>query len=352
MIGKLVFLILFSAFDVYHQILRCIRYLALPFKRTYNTNVTRVKLKTIELTSTTDLIPLTKSLKNNSTRYSLFLTLLIIIFGNHAFAKYDKEAYGTYKIGNPYKIGSKMYYPKEYTHLQEEGFVSWYGPGFHNKKTSNGATFNKNSYTAAHKTLPIPSVVEFTNLENGKRIILVVNHRGPFSESQSRILDVSEHIARDMGFLNAGVTKGRIRFLPKETKDLMDGKSVRLGLISAEVPILDEPVKLKYKEETTNSDYKAQIPAGAIQTSFDFGYLKGTYIQIGAFKSRDNAMRVLKSLQAEGIEPAKIRTERTKSGDNIDLVRVGPIEDEELVENILAKIHSIGYKNAKVLMLK
>lgn len=292
------------------------------------------------------------SLANNSKRYLLFTTLLIIVFLNHAFAKYDKDAYGTYKVGNPYKIGSKMYYPKEYAHLQEEGFISWYGPGFHNKKTSNGATFNKHTYTAAHKTLPMPSVVEFTNLENGKRIILIVNDRGPFSESQARILDVSERIAKEMGFLNAGITRGRIRLLPKETKDLLEGRGVKLGLISAEVAILDEPVKLKYKEETTNLEYKAQISPSAMQTSFDFGYLKGTYIQVGAFKSRDNAMRVLKSLQAEGIEPAKIRTERTKNGDNIDLVRVGPIEDEELVESILGKIHNIGYKNAKILMLK
>lgn len=279
------------------------------------------------------------------------LILLHLIF-NTAFSQYDKNLYGTYKVGNPYSIGGKMYYPKEYAHLQEEGFISWYGPGFHNKKTSNGAIFNKNTYTAAHKTLPMPSVVELTNLENGKRVILVVNDRGPFSESQSRILDVSERIAQEMGFSSAGVTRGRIKLLPKETADLKAGRYVKLGMISSETPIIDETAKIKYKEKTETNEYKAQIAGGTMKTSFDFGYLKGSYIQVGAFRSRENAMRVLKSLQAHGIEPAKIRTERMQTGDNLDLVRVGPIEDEELTHSILNKIQNMGYTNAKILILK
>ena len=241
-----------------------------------------------------------------------------------------------------------MYYPKEYTHLQEEGYISWYGPGFHAKQTANGAIFNKNTYTAAHKTLQMPSVIEITNLENGKKIIAVVNDRGPFSESQTRILDASERIAKELGFLNAGVVRARVRFLHNETKALLEGKTVKLGPVSVtERGLIDEPQKLKAEIR----EVKEEASLNSFRTAFDFGYLPGIYVQVGAFKQRENAMKVLKKLQESGIEPAKIRTERNTQGDNIDIIRVGPLE-KGVEENILTKIKNLGYYNARILTLQ
>ena len=74
----------------------------------------------------------------------------------------------TYKVGNPYKINGKWYYPAINYEYDEIGYASWYGPGFHGKKTANGEIFNQNLISAAHRTLPLPSIVKVTNLENGR----------------------------------------------------------------------------------------------------------------------------------------------------------------------------------------
>ena len=74
---------------------------------------------------------------------------------------------GVYKVGKPYKIMGKTYYPKEDYNYSEVGVASWYGSDFHNKKTANGEKYDMHTLTAAHRTLPLPSIVKVTNLENG-----------------------------------------------------------------------------------------------------------------------------------------------------------------------------------------
>jgi rare lipoprotein A (peptidoglycan hydrolase) len=126
---------------------------------------------------------------------------------------------GIYKIGNPYEISGTKYYPKEVLKHEETGIASWYGADFHNKKTSNGETYNMNDFTAAHRTLPMPSVVLVTNLENGKSIKVRVNDRGPFVKN--RIIDVSKKVAAHLDFQNTGTTKVKIKFLKTETDEML-----------------------------------------------------------------------------------------------------------------------------------
>ena len=97
---------------------------------------------------------------------------------------------GRYKVGNPYQIAGKWYYPKEDYEYVETGIASWYGPGFHGKRTANGEIYDQNALTAAHRTLPMPSAVRVTNLENGRSLTLRVNDRGPFA--RGRIIDVTD----------------------------------------------------------------------------------------------------------------------------------------------------------------
>ena len=93
----------------------------------------------------------------------------------------------------------------------EEGTASWYGPGFHGKKTSNGEIYNQKGYTAAHKNLPLPSYLKVTNLRNGKKVIVRVNDRGPFVDN--RIIDLSEGSARALGMIGTGTSKVRIEYI-------------------------------------------------------------------------------------------------------------------------------------------
>lgn len=131
----------------------------------------------------------------------------------------SKNYTGYYKIGNPYTVNGKTYYPKEYKQYNKVGLASWYGDNFHNKKTANGEIFNMYEMTAAHKTLPLPSIVRVTNLENGRSIVVKVNDRGPFVDN--RIIDLSKEAAIILGFKNKGFAKIRVELLKKETKEFL-----------------------------------------------------------------------------------------------------------------------------------
>ena len=112
-----------------------------------------------------------------------------------------------------YKVAGKRYYPRKSVekNFSQTGRASWYGPGFHGRKTSSGERFDMNALTAAHRTLPIPSYARVTNLANGKTIVVRINDRGPFHGK--RVLDLSKGAAKALGFIQQGSTNVRIEAL-------------------------------------------------------------------------------------------------------------------------------------------
>lgn len=125
---------------------------------------------------------------------------------------------GNYKVGKPYQIEGVWYYPAEDYSYAETGIASWYGPDFHGKYTANGETYDMNDLTAAHRTLPMPSLVRVTNLDNGRSIVIRVNDRGPFA--RGRIIDVSRRSAQLLGFENVGTAKVRVEILADESRQI------------------------------------------------------------------------------------------------------------------------------------
>ena len=123
-----------------------------------------------------------------------------------------------YKVGKPYSIKGVWYYPRVDYDYVEEGVASWYGPGFDGKATANGETYNMNDLTAAHRTLPMPCVVQVTNLENGRSLKLKVNDRGPFA--RDRIIDVSRRASQLLGFHIQGTTRVRVEIVEDESRML------------------------------------------------------------------------------------------------------------------------------------
>ena len=122
---------------------------------------------------------------------------------------------GPKKIGKPYKINGVTYYPMESADgYSEVGIASWYGPGFHGKLTANGEKYNQKAMTAAHKTLPLPTLVKVENLENGKSVVVRVNDRGPYSKG--RIIDLTEVAARRLGMIDKGTAKVRVSVLSED----------------------------------------------------------------------------------------------------------------------------------------
>ncbi|MDP1630420.1 MAG: septal ring lytic transglycosylase RlpA family protein [Caulobacter sp.] len=111
----------------------------------------------------------------------------------------------------PYEVRGVWYTPKEDPRYDEKGIASWYGEQFHNRNTANGEVFDMDRPSAAHKTLPLPSMVEVTDLDTGRKIRVRVNDRGPFVAG--RIIDLSRAAAQQLGTDRKGVARVRVRYL-------------------------------------------------------------------------------------------------------------------------------------------
>jgi rare lipoprotein A len=111
----------------------------------------------------------------------------------------------------PYKIGGHRYTPKIDGGYSEKGMASWYSYPKGSRRTATGEAFDPDGLTAAHKTLPLPCLVEVTNLENGRKLKVRVNDRGPFV--QGRIIDLSKRAAEKLGFDGKGLVKVKVKFL-------------------------------------------------------------------------------------------------------------------------------------------
>jgi rare lipoprotein A len=128
-----------------------------------------------------------------------------------------KRGGGRFHIGNPYKIAGRWFAPEDNPQYDEVGLASWYGDAFHGRLTANGEVFDSGSLSAAHPTLPLPTYVRVTNLENDRSVIVRVNDRGPFAHS--RLIDVSEKTAELLGFKRAGTAKVRVQYVDRARLD-------------------------------------------------------------------------------------------------------------------------------------
>lgn len=161
------------------------------------------------------------------------LTVALIVVGAEALRGWwgggRQSVQPHYKVGAPYQINGKWYRPAEDFAYRRVGIASFYGGetdgvDFHGRPTANGEIYDMHALSAAHPTLPMPSVVKVTNLENGRSVVLRVNDRGPFVEG--RIIDVSRRAAQDLGFERQGTALVRIEVMPRESRAL---KQAMLG---------------------------------------------------------------------------------------------------------------------------
>ena len=113
--------------------------------------------------------------------------------------------------GPPYQVDGKWYVPTYEPNYDEIGIASWYGPTFHGKASASGETFDENAMTAAHPTLPIPSLVRVTNLENGRSVVLRLNDRGPFVDD--RIIDLSRAAGKALDMHAKGTARVRVQYV-------------------------------------------------------------------------------------------------------------------------------------------
>lgn len=141
----------------------------------------------------------------------VFLAMMLALLLSGCGSSPKHTPYPHYKIGSPYKINGQWYYPRPVTSYEARGVASWYGEPFHGHLTANGEIYDMWRMTAAHPTLPLPSVVRVTNLYNGRSVLVRVNDRGPFVKD--RLIDLSKAAARALGFEVQGLAPVHVAYL-------------------------------------------------------------------------------------------------------------------------------------------
>lgn len=269
----------------------------------------------------------------------------------HTVKKMDQPApsasgRGYYKVGEPYQINSTWYYPVEDFNYDETGIASWYGPGFHAKFTANGEIFDQNDLTAAHRTLPMPSFVRVTNLDNGRSIVLRVNDRGPFA--RGRILDVSARGSELLGFDKAGTARVRVQILAEESRQL--AQQMRSGVqVASAAPVQAAMPQAAPRSGVTSGalppppSVASSPPPTPVGLPVDpTGNLRTVapqrtqiFVQAGAFENRENAQRLSQRLR--GMGPSSV-TPVTVGGKQMFRVRVGPLATVEEGDRMLDRV--------------
>jgi len=289
---------------------------------------------------------------------------------------------GIYKIGTPYQIAGTWYYPAEEWDYDETGIASWYGADFHGKNTANGESYDMNDLTAAHRTLPMPSFVRVTNLENGRSIVLRVNDRGPFAKG--RIIDVSRRGAQLLGFKDQGTARVRVQLLADRSQavkaqllgqdsiaehgspiqvDKLPKASVSAESLPPPPGAQAAPQPVTPAEPPAQSAAQPPVSAPSSQIAAADEIRPGTlpepevttvavgptniFVQAGAFNNYQNAMRT--KILISRVSPATISHVLI---DNKDFyrVRVGPLDNVADADRALEQIQAIGYPGARIIV--
>jgi len=276
---------------------------------------------------------------------------------------------GEYKVGKPYRVAGVWYYPAENPGFDEVGVASWYGPDFHGKRTANGAIFDMNALTAAHPTLPMPSQVRVTNLENGRSLILTVNDRGPFA--RGRIIDVSRRAAQLLGFYKKGTARVRVQAVAARGPAPEPVEALRVASAApeassavprlapspvapvSETSLLPPPGPGAVKSAVAVPE-TAVAPQGASPGALGVGASnidaiagRTFYIQAGAFGDLGNAKRLSAALEAFG----RVRMMRVfVDGRPFYRVQVGPVASVDDADGLLARIVAAGYRDSHVVV--
>lgn len=265
-----------------------------------------------------------------------------------------------YKIGNPYQIEGIWYYPERNLTYDNTGIASWYGDQFAGKLTANGEIFSPDLVSAAHKTLPMPSVVRVTNLDNGKAMVVRINDRGPYVSG--RIIDLSREAARLLGFKEQGIARVRVKILVEQSLRLekmakndefpllVDAQDALPETIAAERP----SVSLSAKTTREIAPKKIGTSALELLSSSRIGSVIDTapqitqiWIQIGAFYSEDNAQNIIKTFA--DISSGSV-FQVAKDGRILHRARLGPVQSVAQADSLLSQIYQRGFDGAEIVV--
>ncbi|WP_370339668.1 septal ring lytic transglycosylase RlpA family protein [Parvularcula marina] len=281
------------------------------------------------------------------------------------------------KIGNPYYVSGIRYIPKDEPGYVKTGLASWYGPKFHGRLTANGEIFDQERLTAAHKTLPLPSLVRVTNLENGRTAVVRLNDRGPFSGE--RIIDLSKKTAETLDMKDKGLANVRVEYLGKASlndaivkvglpenyaalksplPEIIDTPSVVMAHAApnrSEVPetiaveaapmavpaSYEDPIAIVVSGESLPS--AANVPISPVVES-DIGPI-AYFVQVGVFSDPQNAASAAGKF--DDIVPMSLETVAV-SGETRQRLRIGPYVHEFAAEAAMREAIAQGFEDAHI----
>lgn len=181
----------------------------------------------------------------------------------------------------------------------KKGVASWYGPGFHGRKTATGEIFNMYEMTAAHKTLPIPSYAEVTNLANNRTVVVKINDRGPYVGN--RLLDLSYAAAKKLGIQGGGTGK-------------------------VEIKAISPLQALPHIQKSAESQHKK------------------VFMQLGSFGSQKKAMKLHQKLASNHLPAPTIVTAKGRQSTSYK-VQLGPINSPENARQLSSQLARLGIKD-------
>ncbi len=253
------------------------------------------------------------------------------------------------KYGNmpSYVVFGRRYYTmRSSKYYQETGTASWYGTKFHAKRTSSGEPYNMLSMTAAHKTLPLPTYVEVTNLKNRRKIIVKVNDRGPFESN--RLIDLSYVAAKKLGMLGHGTAPVAIKAIdPYEYAE--ENQSIwhfpHLAIKSKQSHAILAGKTTKQMQSSHHFHEIAAADSATFKRLNRDHHIQAVYLQVGAFRHKAHAERLKNRLMT--LLPAPIQIYNPTAQSNLYRVKVGPFRDMATAEKISDKLKGIGFKPNK-----
>lgn len=212
---------------------------------------------------------------------------------------------------------------------REEGVASWYGAEFQGSDTAGCETFDMNGFTAAHRTLPLPSIVRVRNLQNGKSVIVRVNDRGPFDSDG--LIQLSFAAANTLG-----MTKGSR--VAKVSVEALSGKGG-----SASIPAPNRAASRTAPVRQVNKQSPAQ--AAAIQQAKNSG--KSFFVVVKNYREQSEALDMFIRLTSVGLNKTEMASAMSK-GQKMHQVRIGPLYTQDQIDNVRDALESNGLATFKV----
>ncbi len=217
------------------------------------------------------------------------------------------EPLARYGNHSPYEV-----FGKKYTVMQsnggyhEQGVASWYGSKFHGRRTSSGEPYDMHLATAAHKSLPLPTYAEVTNLDNGRKVIVKINDRGPFKNG--RLIDMSYGAALRLDMIATGTARVDVRVI-----DVSSGSE---GQTIADTGVVNE-----------------------VRAGTNAGNNQETWLQAGAYGKREGAEKLAGQLERADVSPVSIH-----NTGNFFRVWLGPYLSSVELESVIARVIELGFE--------